>query len=37
MDVVLNIEKAKVDRNDKPLDDIKIVNITVLDQPPEGN
>ena len=37
MDVVLNIEKAKVDKNDKPHDDIKIVNVTVLDQAPEGS
>lgn len=28
-DVVITIEKAKTDRNDKPFDDIKIVNIEV--------
>ena len=26
-DVVITIEKAKTDRNDKPFEDIKIVNI----------
>ena len=26
-DVVLNIEKAKTDRNDKPVDEVKMVNI----------
>ena len=31
MDVVTLIEKAKTDKNDRPLDEIKIVNITVLD------
>lgn len=31
MDVVLMIEKVKVDKYDKPLEDIKIVNITVKD------
>lgn len=31
MDVVLTIEKMKVDKYDKPLEDIKIVNITVKD------
>jgi len=29
MDVVQAIEKAKTDRNDKPLEDIKILNITL--------
>ena len=28
-DVVITIEKAKTDRNDKPFEDIKIVNIEV--------
>ena len=28
-DVVITIEKAKTDRNDKPFEDIKIVNIDV--------
>jgi hypothetical protein len=31
MDVVHVIEKAKTDRNDKPLDEIKIVNLTLHD------
>ena len=31
MDVVFLIEKTKVDKYDKPLEDIKIVNITVKD------
>ena len=26
-DVVLNIEKAKTDRNDKPVDEVKMVNV----------
>jgi hypothetical protein len=30
------IEKAKTDRTDKPLEDIKIVNIDVLDTVVEG-
>eukprot|EP00195_Chlamydomonas_chlamydogama_P017111 CAMPEP_0202896044 /NCGR_PEP_ID=MMETSP1392-20130828/5126_1 /ASSEMBLY_ACC=CAM_ASM_000868 /TAXON_ID=225041 /ORGANISM="Chlamydomonas chlamydogama, Strain SAG 11-48b" /LENGTH=643 /DNA_ID=CAMNT_0049581267 /DNA_START=76 /DNA_END=2003 /DNA_ORIENTATION=+ len=34
MDVVLGIEKVKVDKNDRPADDIKIINIDVLDQAP---
>ena len=28
-DVVITIEKAKTDRNDKPFDDIKIMDIEV--------
>lgn len=32
MDVVLLIEKAKTDKNDKPFEDIKIVNMTLMDQ-----
>lgn len=28
-DVVITVEKAKTDRNDKPFEDIKIVNIEV--------
>lgn len=31
-DVVITIEKAKTDRNDKPFDDIKILNIEVVDK-----
>lgn len=32
-DVVITIEKAKTDhRNDKPFDDIKILNIEVLEK-----
>lgn len=31
MDVVSIIEKAKTDRTDKPLEDIKIINIDTLD------
>lgn len=31
MDVVQAIEKAKVDKNDKPYEDIKMVNMTLLD------
>ena len=31
MDVVNTIEKTKVDKQDRPLDEIRIVNITVLD------
>ncbi len=31
MDVVHVIEKAKTDRHDKPLEDIKIINIDLLD------
>jgi hypothetical protein len=31
MDVVTAIEKAKCDRNDRPVEDIKIVNIDLLD------
>jgi len=34
MDVVLMLEKAKVDKNDKPFEDIKITSITLLDQAP---
>ena len=34
MDVVLMLEKVKVDKNDKPFDDIKISSISVLDQAP---
>ena len=34
MDVVLILEKAKVDKNDKPFDDIKITSITLMDQAP---
>ncbi|GAX76906.1 hypothetical protein CEUSTIGMA_g4352.t1 [Chlamydomonas eustigma] len=37
MDVVLTLEKAKVDKNDKPFEDIKISSITVLDQAPAGS
>lgn len=36
MDVVGIIEKAKTDRTDKPLEDIKIVNIDCLDTVVEG-
>ncbi len=36
MDVVMTIEKSKVDKNDKPFEDIKILSISVLDQAPEG-
>ncbi len=32
MDVVHTIEKAKTDRNDKPLQDIKITNITIVQE-----
>uniref|UniRef100_A0A061RJB2 peptidylprolyl isomerase n=1 Tax=Tetraselmis sp. GSL018 TaxID=582737 RepID=A0A061RJB2_9CHLO len=32
MDVVQLIEKAKTDKNDKPFEDIKIVNIELLDE-----
>jgi peptidylprolyl isomerase domain and WD repeat-containing protein 1 len=28
MEVVMDIEQVKTDRNDKPLDDIKIISIT---------
>lgn len=31
MDVVRNIEKAKVNKESKPLEDVKVLNITVLD------
>ena len=31
MDVVSTIEKAKVDKNDRPVDEVRIVNITVVD------
>ncbi len=31
MDVVHIIEKAKADKNDKPYDEIKIVNMTLHD------
>lgn len=31
MDVVGLIEKAKTDKTDKPLEDIKILNIDLLD------
>ena len=34
MDVVVTIEKAKVNKGDRPYDDIKIMNITLLDQAP---
>lgn len=34
MDVVLMLEKVKVDKNDKPFDEIKITSITLLDQAP---
>lgn len=37
MDVVSAIEKVKVDKNDKPLEDIRILNVTVTDMPPEGS
>jgi hypothetical protein len=30
MDLVMAIEKVKTDKNDRPLEEIKIVNITVL-------
>lgn len=30
MDVVLLIDKVKVNRNNKPLEDIRIMNITVI-------
>eukprot|EP00775_Hariotina_reticulata_P004271 gene4271-4523_t len=36
MDVVSLIEKAKTDRTDKPLEDIKILNIDVLDTVADG-
>ena len=35
--MVQNIEKSKVDKNDKPYEEIKILNITVQDQAPEGS
>lgn len=31
MDVVQLIEKTKVDKNDKPYEDIKILNLTLMD------
>ena len=34
MDVAQLIERVKVDKHDKPSEDIKIVNIDVLDQSP---
>ncbi|KAG1663107.1 hypothetical protein FOA52_010510 [Chlamydomonas sp. UWO 241] len=37
MDVVTSIDKVKVDKHDKPHDEIKIQSITVLDQAPDGN
>ena len=37
MDVVLMLEKVKVDKNDKPFEDIKITSISVLDQAPTGS
>jgi cyclophilin family peptidyl-prolyl cis-trans isomerase len=36
MDVVSIIEKAKTDRGDKPLEEIKILNVDVLDALDEG-
>ncbi len=36
MDVVQVIERSKADKKDKPYDDIKIVNITLLDAVEEG-
>jgi hypothetical protein len=36
MDVVSLIEKVKTDRTDKPVDDVKIVNIDVLDSVAES-
>jgi peptidylprolyl isomerase domain and WD repeat-containing protein 1 len=36
MDVVQLIEKVKTDKNDKPYDDVKIVNMTLMDQAPGG-
>jgi len=32
MDVVQNIEKVKTDKNDKPFDDVKIMNISLPDE-----
>mmetsp|Transcript_12389 Transcript_12389/g.34796 ORF Transcript_12389/g.34796 Transcript_12389/m.34796 type:complete len:620 (-) Transcript_12389:303-2162(-) len=32
MDVVQNIEKVKTDKNDKPFEDVKIVNVEVLEE-----
>eukprot|EP00951_Prasinocladus_malaysianus_P003997 scaffold28367_cov16-Prasinocladus_malaysianus.AAC.1 len=32
MDVVQIIEKVKTDRNDKPFEDVKMLNITLLDE-----
>ena len=37
MDVVLMLEKVKVDKHDKPFEDIKISSITCLDQAPSGS
>ncbi len=34
MDVVQMIENVKCGKDDKPFDDITIVNIRILDQPP---
>ena len=31
------LEKVKVDKNDKPFEDIKISSITVMDQAPTGS
>ena len=31
MDVVRSIEKVKVNKDSKPLEDVKMLNITVLD------
>jgi peptidylprolyl isomerase domain and WD repeat-containing protein 1 len=36
MDVVSLIEKVKTDRTDKPVDDVKIINIDVLDSVAES-
>jgi peptidylprolyl isomerase domain and WD repeat-containing protein 1 len=36
MDVVGAIEKAKTGRGDKPVEDIKIINIDVLDAIEDG-
>jgi cyclophilin family peptidyl-prolyl cis-trans isomerase len=36
MDVVSLIEKVKTDRTDKPVDDVKIVNIDLVDSVAES-
>lgn len=36
MDVVRAIESAKVDRQDRPVDDIRILNVDVRQQQEEG-